>query len=315
MFLLEVGILAQIKKQSKVNISSVGIILKPQIINEYVSVLPNLCTWLKRRKISIFFPDYEEERVKKIFKTQPKGIQYLPISALHKEMDINITLGGDGTLLGFGRLAEKKSVPIFGVNMGNLGFITEFPKSEFFEGLSAILSGKCRINKIPLFKVQIHKGDKKIFESHFLNDLVISKNDISRMFSLTVENKQEHIYNLSGDGLIVSSPIGSTAYSLAAGGPIINPEVSALVLTPICPHSLTHRPIVVSDRETLQIKIPSQTDAVTLTLDGQEMREADPRSTITITKNSTRYVKIIANPNRTYFQTLKEKFTYGRRAQ
>jgi NAD+ kinase len=306
--------LAQKKKQTKVNISKAGIILKPQIITEYTSVLPNLCSWLKRRKISIYFSELEEERIKKIFKSPLKGIQFLPLNKLHKEMDINITLGGDGTLLGFGRLSEKNSAPIFGVNMGNLGFITEFSKSEFFEGLSSIINGNCVINKVPLFKVQIHKGKKKVFETHFLNDLVISKNDISRMFSFAVENTQEHIYNLSGDGLIVSSPTGSTAYSLAAGGPIINPEVSALVLTPICPHSLTHRPIVVNDKETLLIRIPSKTDAVTVTLDGQELKEAEQRSVITISKSTTRYVKIIANPQRTYFQTLKEKFTYGGRS-
>lgn len=302
------------KKKSKISIKRAGILLKPQTISEYSSVLPNLCTWLKRRKISITFADYEEERVRKIFKNSTKSFEFLSPTKMHKENDINITLGGDGTLLGFGRLSDRNSAPIFGVNMGNLGFITEYSKSEFFEGLASILSGSCKVNKIPLYKVQIHKGKKKTFESFFLNDLVISKNDISRMFSLSVENQEEHIYNLSGDGLIVSSPIGSTAYSLAAGGPIINPEVGALVLTPICPHSLTHRPIVISDKQTLQIKVPTQSHAVTLTLDGQEVQEVPSRAIVTISKSSARYVKIIENPSRTYFDTLKEKFTYGRRS-
>lgn len=302
------------KANTKLSIKKAGILLKPQTITEYSSVLPNLCSWLRRRKISIYFGEHEEQRVQKILKSASKGIEFLPIKSLHKEMDINITLGGDGTLLGFGRKSERSSAPIFGVNMGNLGFITEYSKAEFFEGLAAILNGKCEVNKIPLFKVQAFRGKKKVFESHFLNDLVISKNDISRMFSLTVENPTEHIYNLSGDGLIVSSPIGSTAYSLAAGGPILNPEVGALVLTPICPHSLTHRPIVVSDRQTLTIRIPAKSNSVTLTLDGQEMQEAPARTTLTISKSTTRFVKIINNPSRTYFETLKEKFTYGKRA-
>ncbi len=302
------------KKKSKISIKRAGILLKPQMIPEYSSVLPNLCSWLRRRKIAIAFVDYEEERIKKIFKSSSKNFEFLSVQKMHKENDINITLGGDGTLLGFGRLSDRNSAPIFGVNMGNLGFITEFSKGEFFEGLASIINGSCKVSKIPLYKVQVHKGKKKTFESFFLNDLVISKNDISRMFSLSVENEEEHIYNLSGDGLIVSSPIGSTAYSLAAGGPIINPEVGALVLTPICPHSLTHRPIVISDRQKLSIKIPPQSHAVTLTLDGQEMKDASSRTIVTISKSPSRYVKIIENPSRTYFDTLKEKFTYGRRS-
>lgn len=303
-----------LKKTSKLNVKEVGILLKPQTLNEYSSVLPNLCSWLKRRKVGISFAEHEQERVTKLFKGSIKNLKFLSIQDLHKKNDLNITLGGDGTLLGFARKADRNSAPIFGVNMGNLGFITEFPKSEFFEGLAPVISGKCTLNKIPLFRVQIHRNKKKILDSHFLNDLVINKNDISRIFPLSLENPEEHIYNLSGDGLIISSPIGSTAYSLAAGGPIINPEVGALVLTPICPHSLTHRPIVISDRQSLTIKVPSNTESVMATLDGQEVVEIAPRSVVTISKSTTRSVKIVDNPQRTYFQTLKDKFTYGRRS-
>ncbi|MCR9205045.1 MAG: NAD(+)/NADH kinase [Halobacteriovoraceae bacterium] len=300
--------------KSKLNVKNAGILLKPYNVSAYNSVLPNLCSWLKRRKVGISFAEEDETRVTKILKNNCKGISFLSVKDLHRENDINITLGGDGTLLGFARLADKNSAPLFGVNMGNLGFITEFPKAEFFEGLSPILNGKSEINKVPLFRVQIHEGKKKVHESFFLNDLVIGKNDISRMFSLSVENKEEHIYHLSGDGLIVSSPIGSTAYSLAAGGPIIHPSVNALVLTPICPHSLTHRPIVVGDKEEIIIKIPADSDSVMVTMDGQEMKSLSSRSVITISKSTTRYVKVIANPQRTYFDTLKEKFTHGRRS-
>lgn len=299
---------------TKLNIQNVGVLLKPHHVTEYTSVLPNLHSWLKRRKINLHFNEIDKERIEKIFGPKSKGINFLSVKELHNTMDINISLGGDGTLLGFGRVADRKSAPVLGVNMGNLGFITEYPKSEFFEGLAMIINNKFEFHKVPLFKVQVHKGKEKLFESHFLNDLVINKNDISRMFSLSVENKEEHIYNLSGDGLIVSSPIGSTAYSLAAGGPIINPEVSALVLTPICPHSLTHRPIVINDKQMINVKIPSRSEAVMITLDGQEMFEVSSRCHISIIKSSSRFLKLIDNPQRTYFQTLKEKFTHGRRS-
>lgn len=301
-------------QQLKLNVKDVGVLLKPHHVTEYTSVLPNLYSWLKRRKINLTFNDRDQERVEKLFKNKTKTLNFLSAKELHRKMDLNITLGGDGTLLGFGRLSDRNSAPVFGVNMGNLGFITEYPKSEFFEGLAGIITSKCGFHKTPLYKVQVTKGRKKLFESHFLNDLVINKNDISRMFSLSVENEEEHIFNLSGDGLIISSPIGSTAYSLAAGGPIISPEVGALVLTPICPHSLTHRPIVLNDKQTIHIKTPTLSEAVMITLDGQEMAEVGPRATITISKSTTRYLKLIENPQRTYFQTLKEKFTHGRRA-
>jgi NAD+ kinase len=302
------------KSKTKLNVKKVGVLLKPKTVSDYTSVLPNLVTWLKRRKIQAFFSTEDKPRVEKILKGLSKNANFTDLLSLHKDMDLNITLGGDGTLLGFGRLATRNSAPIFGVNMGNLGFITEFPKAEFFEELALVLNSKCELKKVPLYKVQAHKNEKKVYEAFFLNDIVVSKNDISRMFSLSVENSQELIYNISGDGLIVSSPIGSTAYSLAAGGPILSPEVNALVLTPICPHSLTHRPIVISDRDAIKIKVPTKNDSVIMTLDGQEVAELSPRSVITITKSTTRFIKIVTNPERTYFQTLKEKFTHGRRS-
>ncbi len=297
----------------KLNIKEVGIILKPRTVSEYTSVLPNLVTWFRKRKINVSFRDTEEERVKKILKTIPKNVNFLPVMELHHKNDLNITLGGDGTLLGFARKSDRRSAPIFGVNMGTLGFITEYAKSEFFEGLEQIIAQKCEITKIPLYKVDVTKGRKSIFSTHFLNDTVISKHDISRMFSLSVDNEEENIFNISGDGLIVSSPTGSTAYSLAAGGPIISPRVQALVLTPICPHSLTHRPIVISDKQSLQIKIPADAESVMLTLDGQQVLELPSRAIVEVSKSKTKYVKLISNPQKTYFDTLKSKFTQGRR--
>ena len=301
------------QSKAKLNIKNVGIVLKPKAVTEYTSVLPNLITWFKKRKINVSFLDHEEERVRKILKSLPKQISFLSIKDMHHTMDLNITLGGDGTLLGFSRNSDRKSAPIFGVNMGTLGFITEYAKSEFFEGLEQIIANKCDITKVPLYKVDVIKGRKTLFSNHFLNDSVISKHDISRMFSLSVDNEEENIFNISGDGLIISSPTGSTAYSLAAGGPIISPLVQALVLTPICPHSLTHRPIVISDKQTLKVKVPADAESVMLTLDGQEVQELPSRCIVEVSKSKTKYVKLIANPQKTYFDTLKTKFTQGRR--
>ena len=197
--------------------------------------------------------------------------------------------------------------------MGRLGFIAEFSKVEYFDDLSNTIKGNFEINKVPLYKVEVEKKGKKIFKSKFLNDVVINKNNISRMFSLTAECDSELIYNISGDGLIISTPIGSTAYSLAAGGPIIHPNVNALVLTPICPHSLNHRPLVIPDHKKIELKFPVKEEFLTLTLDGQEAFDVEKGCIISISKVKNSYAKFIKNPDRTYFHTLKEKLTHGQR--
>lgn len=286
--------------------------LRPNSVGEFVSVLPNLISWLTRRKKNVFFLEKEEERLNKILKGKSSKYSLISEKKVHKESDLIISLGGDGTLIGICRQANKKSPPVFGVNMGKLGFITEFSKAEYFDGLELLLSGKYEIEKVPLFEAQVVNKNGNITKAYFLNDVVFNKNDISRMFSLSVDCDDEHIYNISGDGLIVSSPIGSTAYSLAAGGPIIHPKVSSMVMTPICPHSLTHRPLVISDKSKISVKIPSKTDSLNITLDGQEVIAIYAKDIINITRSSTRYIKMVVNPDRNYFHTLKEKFTHGR---
>ena len=224
-------------------------------------------------------------------------------------------MGGDGTLIGVCRNIKKSSPPIFGVNMGHLGFITEFSKSEFFDHLESTLKGDFKITQLCLYQVEVFtkKKDKAIFKGYFLNDVVVNNTQISRMLTLTVESDGEHIYNLAGDGLIISSPIGSTAYSLAAGGPIIHPHVNAITLTPICAHSLTHRPLVIPDHSNVVIKATRQDESIKLTLDGQQQVTLGTNDIIKVTKKKTKIVKLIKNPNRTYFRTLKDKFTHGAR--
>ncbi len=294
-------------------IENIAIILKPREIQGFTTILPNLTDWLKRRKKTIFFLDKEEDRLKKIYRNTKFEINYLSFKELHTEVDLIITLGGDGTLIGVCRKSTSKTPPIFGVNMGRLGFITEFSKVEFYDYLSEVLKGSFKTVKRHLYTAEIQEKNTTKEKGFFLNDAVINKHDISRMFSLSVETNEEPIYNLSGDGLIISSPIGSTAYSLAAGGPIIHPDVNALVLTPICPHSLTHRPLVIPDKSSIIVKGIGNTDAITLTLDGQQMFEIEKNDSILIRKSKTRMINLIQNPDRTYFHTLKEKFTHGRR--
>lgn len=296
-------------------IKNISIVLKPKINTEFESILSNLITWLIRRKKSISFLEKEQERISKVLKGELKNCNFISENELHSNSDLIITMGGDGTLIGVARTVSKNSPPIFGVNMGHLGFITEFTKHEFFDQLEQTLKGNYEITTLSLYQVEVFEKRKNeaTFKGFFLNDVVINNNQISRMLTLSVESEGEHIYNLSGDGLIISSPIGSTAYSLAAGGPIIQPSVNAVVLTPICAHSLTHRPLVIPDHSSIEVKASKPDESIKLTLDGQQAVIIGSNETVKVTKRKSRTVQLVKNPERTYFRTLKEKFTHGAR--
>ena len=294
-------------------IKNVSIVLKPKAISDYEVILPNLVSWLLRRKKNVFFLNKDTDRLQKVIKSDIKNVNFCDELEIHENSDLIITLGGDGTLIGVSRMVKKSSPPIFGVNMGHLGFITEFSKSEFFEELDATIKGNYELTTLSLHQVEVFKKEKSIFKGYFLNDIVINNNQISRMLTLSVQSDSEHIYNLSGDGLIISSPIGSTAYSLAAGGPIIHPLVNAITLTPICAHSLTHRPLVVPDSSIVTVRAQRSEDSLKITLDGQQTFVVGAHEEIVVTKAKTKNVKLIKNSNRTYFNTLKEKFTHGAR--
>ncbi len=294
-------------------LKNITIILKPKVTSEFESILPNLTSWLHRRKKTIRFLEKEKDRLNKLFKGDLKNITFVEEKDLHNDTDLIITMGGDGTLIGVGRSVKKNSPPIFGVNMGHLGFITEFSKVEFFDQLEETIKGNYKLTTLALYQVEVFRKGKSTFKGSFLNDLVINNNLISRMLTLSVESEGEHIYNLSGDGLIISSPIGSTAYSLAAGGPIINPKVNAITMTPICAHSLTHRPLVIPDNTSVSIKAAKPDEMIKLTLDGQQALVVTSQDTIKVTKKKNMNVRLIKNTDRTYFRTLKEKFTHGMR--
>jgi len=286
----------------------IGITLKPSSSPDYSSLLPNLCSWLERRNKNVFFREEEEPRVKKIFHHKKHDyLKFINPQSFHKDIDLMISLGGDGTLIGVCRRINSK-IPVLGINLGRLGFITEFNKTEFFEYLEDILKGNFSINHKPLFHAQVRRKNKVVFEEYFFNDAVCAKNEIARMIYLKLEMNDQHIYNLAGDGIIISTPMGSTAYSMAAGGPIVYPDVEALILSPICPHSLTHRPFVIPDKSKLSLKLLPQNQSITLTLDGQEAFSLQEGDIIEINFKKIKKVSLIHNPDKLYFKTIKEKF-------
>lgn len=297
----------------KAPLTIVGITLKPNSTPEFYNILPNLCSWLLRRKRKVIFREEDKERVLKFFKSKnTSDLEFWNEKSFHQGVHIMLSLGGDGTLIGVCRRINSK-IPVLGINLGRLGFITEFNKNEYFDRLGDILDGKYETSTKPLFHVSIIRKNKVHFKDYFFNDAVLAKNDIARMIYLRAELGKEHIYNISGDGIIISTPLGSTAYSMAAGGPIVHPDVKGLVLTPICPHSLIHRPFVVPDTAPISLTILPPHHSVTLTLDGQVALNVDDQDIVMVNSAKVKKVSLIKNPDRSYFETIREKFIFSKR--
>jgi NAD+ kinase len=234
-----------------------------------------------------------------------------PKSQLGPECELRITFGGDGTLLSVARHAPEH-VPILGVNMGTLGFLTEIRVEEFPSILDHVLAGDYNVEPRVAFDVSVsspHKMEHKIFR--VLNDVAINKSAIARIIDMRVSVAGLFVSSFRGDGLIVATPTGSTAYNLSAGGPIIYPTMGAVVITPICPHMLTNRPLVLPDELDIEIGVvtPDASD-VYLTLDGQEGFEIGDQDRVCVRRSEAR-VLLIQSPDKNYFDVLRTKLKWG----
>lgn len=243
-----------------------------------------------------------------------KQVTLVPKKNLPEKVDFIIVIGGDGTYLGIARHMHKNSVPILGINMGQLGFLTEFKKEECFQAIKQVLKSKTvTVSERALFEVTLKRKNKVVFRGPVVNDAVVSKGAIARIINMELKINGQWVNNVRADGLIISTPTGSTAYALAAGGPILVPGVPAMIVAPICPHSLTQRPIVISNESTIRIRLLDYPGQTLLTLDGQDafdMREGD---VITIKKFQKHKLQVIASESRDYYQLLREKFKFGMR--
>ncbi len=289
----------------------IGILLKPSDIPTLKDFLLKLKNELLSRGFEICFEDQERERVKSLLGDAP-SISFSSREQLLKDSALLFSLGGDGTLIGACRDCAEYNVPIVGVNLGRLGFMTEFTMNEVFDHLDCILNNEYVCSRIDIFDAGIYRDGKKQLSTSFVNDAVVAKGGIARMFELSVKTEHESIYKLIGDGLIISSSIGSTAYSMAAGGPILHRDVGGIILTPICPHSLTKRPLVVPDHTTLTIIQTKDTGELTLTIDGQEVHTVNNHDEVRICKSDS-HAELVLNPDRGFFQTLRDKFANSSR--
>jgi NAD+ kinase len=227
---------------------------------------------------------------------------------LAHEVDVLITFGGDGTLLSAARHAPSH-VPVIGVNMGTLGFLTDISAREYQRVLDDVLSGDYRAEARSTLEILVEgaKGSRKY---RVLNDAVLNKGALARIINYTVNVDGSLLSTFRADGLIVSTPTGSTAYNLSAGGPIVHPTMRAVVITPICPHTLTNRPIVLPDNKPIELRIASPDRKIFLTLDGQEGIPLSGSERIVI-RRSRSSVKMVLSPSKGYFAILRSKLKWG----
>lgn len=227
-------------------------------------------------------------------------------------VDCIMVLGGDGTLLSVARQVKGKNVPILGVNLGGLGFLTEVSLEELPEMLPRVLAGEYRTSVRTMVDVSVRRESEEIFALSLLNDVVITKDALARIIDIETNVDGEYLTTFRGDGLIVSTPTGSTGYSLAAGGPILHPSLGHVVVTPICPHTLTNRPIILPSEATVHARLMSPDEKVILTLDGQVGFPLEYMDEVVVGK-SRFTVSLVRSDRKGYFEVLRNKLKWGER--
>ncbi|MCL2011581.1 MAG: NAD(+)/NADH kinase [Cystobacterineae bacterium] len=240
------------------------------------------------------------------------GWNQLPKEQLREKAELVLVLGGDGTLIQAACLLAGRPVPILGVNLGSLGFLTEIAKEEVVGALQRVLAGDAQVDSRMKLSCELYRAGERIFEDQALNDVVVNKGVLARMVEHEAWINGELVAIYKSDGIICSTPTGSTAYCLAAGGPIVHPAVDCLILTPICPHALTQRPIVVTSKHKIRIVLRSEVSDVFLTVDGRGAIPLKSGDWIDIQKADNR-VFLVRNPSLSYFGVLHQKLRWGER--
>ena len=232
---------------------------------------------------------------------------------IRDQAELVVVLGGDGTLISVARLFCGKNVPILGVNLGSLGFLTEITLEELYPRLERCLQGDPRVSERMMLEVTLHREGKTIEKCHVLNDMVINKGALARIVDLETRVNRHFLTTYKADGLIISTPTGSTGYSMAAGGPIIHPLMSCIVITPICPHTLTNRPIVITDDSIVSVTVTSTFDEnVYLTLDGQVGFELQEGDSVEV-RRALKTTALVMSRSKDYFEILRTKLKWGER--
>jgi NAD+ kinase len=235
-----------------------------------------------------------------------------PPDEMGRRAELLLVLGGDGTLIHGARLVRGRAVPILGVNLGSLGFLTEVPRAELIPRLAEALAGKARLHTRMKLACRLHRAGRVILEDEVLNDVVINRGALARIADHEVSLDGQFMTTFKSDGVIIATPTGSTAYALAAGGPILHPGLECAVVAPICPHALTQRPFVVPGDQVVNVVLRSEAADVYLTLDGQIGHALEHGDRLEVWRSTSRTV-LVGNPNIDYFGILRQKLHWGER--
>ncbi len=281
-------------------INMVGIIYKQN--KKSLDLGNEIIKWLEQKKInSMIFPNPgEEEHHTGLYNNTTR----------HEEFDLVIVLGGDGTFISAARNFAGRQVPLLGINTGTLGFLTEISLEETFDALNLVLNEQYEAIDRTMLRAEIMEDDRKTACFDVLNDVVINRSYLARVIDFSVYVDGQFLSSFRGDGLIVATPTGSTAYNLAAGGPIVHPLVPSILIVPICPFTLSNRPILVSDNSTIEVTFDPKVMNLRLTGDGQVGKELKPEDRIVIRRSPLKF-RFIQSPFKDYFQILRTKLGWG----
>ena len=285
-------------------IKTVGIISKPKKA-EIGQIVPPLVRWLRERKINVVI----DKETATIVGSDEASVSRNEIPS---QADLLIVLGGDGTLLAAARVIKKKNLPILAINLGGLGFLTETPVESLYPALEEVLAGKAKTRPRTQMYVEVIRAGESISQFRSLNDIVLNKAAIARILDFEVCVDRDFVASYRADGVIVSTPTGSTAYSLAAGGPVVLPSVNALIIAPICAHALSSRPLVIPDTVTVDVTIKTPRESVFLTVDGQvgvALRTDD----LVRVKKAEQVVELVVPSSQTFYDILRQKLRWGGR--
>lgn len=282
---------------------AVGIISKPAK-PELAEILPKVFDWFRQHDYQIII-----DRETAAYASGPEAIARDQMCT--RPLDFVVVLGGDGTLLSTSRLVSRAGIPILGVNLGSLGFLTEVPLPEMYQALDDVDQKRASVEPRSLVHCELRRAGKSIMNYSALNDVIVNKSALARLNTYEMFIDQVYVTTYKADGLIVSTPTGSTAYSMAAGGPILTPSVDAFVITPVSPHSLTHRPLVVRDSSEIEIVVKTGDEEAYLSVDGQVGMPVRDEDRVHCRK--AEYKVQLLHIRRAFFEVLRTKLKWGQR--
>jgi NAD+ kinase len=281
---------------------TIGIFSRPRRADISEIVKP-LIEWLSKRGIRALYDTETAVSLRDEASGRAREV-------LADESDLLLVLGGDGTLLAAAREAAPRGIPILPINLGSLGFLTSFTLGELYPALEETIAGHLSANERVMLNASLLRDGLVLESRSVLNEAVITKGALARMIEIELSIDEDFVCRYRADGLIVATPTGSTAYSLSAGGPIVHPEVASIILTPICPHTLSDRPLVVGDSCSVEMRLRGVAESVYLTLDGQKgvLMESEDRVSIMRAKER---LKLIQPHRKSYYEILRNKLKWG----